>query len=95
MILAVSLVSLLAASAAGQSVSTLPEYMIGDYVLETSNGFDDYMWELGVNWFTRKVGGVLNQSPYFPVHLLPYQTLLIAELSYIVGACAHGGVLAW
>ena len=24
-----------------------------------------------------------NQSPYFPVHLLPYQTMLI------VGACAH------
>ena len=33
----------------------------------------------------------LKRSPYFPVHLLPYQTLLIAELSYIVGACAHGG----
>ena len=33
--------------------------------------------------------------PFFPVHLLPYQTLLIAELSYVVGACARGRVLAW
>ena len=35
--------------------------------------------------------GRINRSPYFP-----YQTLLIAELSYIVGVCGHGGgVLAW
>jgi hypothetical protein len=50
------LVSCLTASALGQVSTTLPNYMLGEYVLETSDGFNDYMWQLGVNWFTRKVG---------------------------------------
>ena len=29
--------------------------MLGDFQLETSEGFDDYMYGIGVNWFTRKV----------------------------------------
>ena len=29
--------------------------MLGDFQLETSKGFDNYMYEIGVNWFTRKV----------------------------------------
>ena len=29
--------------------------MLGDFQLETSEGFDNYMYEIGVNWFTRKV----------------------------------------
>merc|ERR1712168_289666 len=33
--------------------------MLGEYVLETSEGFDDYMWQLGVNWFTRKIACAL------------------------------------
>merc|ERR1712007_216523 len=33
----------------------LPEYMIGEYVLETSEGFNDYMYAVGVDWFTRKI----------------------------------------
>ena len=33
----------------------LPEYMMGNFVLETSEGFNDYMYEIGVDWFTRKV----------------------------------------
>ena len=33
----------------------LPDYMIGSFVLDTSNGFNDYMSALGVNIFTRTV----------------------------------------
>lgn len=29
--------------------------MLGDFQLETSEGFSDYMYEIGVNWFTRQV----------------------------------------
>merc|ERR1712173_189433 len=33
----------------------LPEYMIGEFELETSDGFNDYMYAVGVSWFTRKI----------------------------------------
>ena len=33
----------------------LPEHMLGQYQLETSEGFNDFMHEVGVSWFTRKV----------------------------------------
>merc|ERR1712242_136949 len=33
----------------------LPEYMIGEYELETSEGFNNYMYAVGVDWFTRKI----------------------------------------
>ena len=33
----------------------LPEFMIGDFQMETSEGFNDFMYEMGVNWFNRKV----------------------------------------
>ena len=49
------LLAYLSTSALAQTPTLLPEYMLGEYVLETSEGFDDYMWQLGVNWFTRKV----------------------------------------
>ena len=39
----------------GQIHERLTPQMIGKYQLETSEGFDAYMSELGVNWFTRKV----------------------------------------
>ena len=45
-------------AAAAQAAGPLPQYMVGKYVLETSEGFDNYMWELGVNWFTRKVSAL-------------------------------------
>ena len=35
--------------------SPLPPYMLGKFQLETSKGFDDFMYEINVNWFTRKV----------------------------------------
>ena len=33
----------------------LPSYMEGNFILETSDGFNDYMYEIGVSYFTRKV----------------------------------------
>merc|ERR1711884_316228 len=33
----------------------LPEHMVGQYQLETSEGFNDFMHEVGVSWFTRKI----------------------------------------
>jgi hypothetical protein len=37
----------------------LPKYMLGDYKMQTSKGFNDYMYELGVNWFTRTIANNL------------------------------------
>ena len=37
------------------TASQLPEHMVGQYQLETSEGFNDFMHEVGVSWFTRKV----------------------------------------
>lgn len=38
---------------------TLPEYMLGKYQLETSEGFDNFMYELGVRWIKRKIACTL------------------------------------
>ena len=38
-----------------QQQAPLPNYMLGEFQLETSQGFEDFMYEIGVNWFTRKV----------------------------------------
>ena len=51
-----TLLSLLLAVTSVHCSGPLPEYMVGEYVLETSEGFNNYMYEVGVNWFTRKVG---------------------------------------
>merc|ERR1719422_1057251 len=39
--------------------SPLPQYMLGEFQLETSEGFSDYMYEIGVNWFTRQIACTL------------------------------------
>ena len=31
----------------------VPEKMLGSFQMETSEGFDEFMYELGVNMFTR------------------------------------------
>ena len=51
-----TLLSLLLVVTSVHCSGPLPEYMVGDYVLETSEGFNNYMYEVGVDWFTRKVG---------------------------------------
>ena len=41
----------------------LPANMLGKYQLETSEGFSDFMSEIGVNWFTRQVTFYLVSYP--------------------------------
>merc|ERR1712062_126215 len=50
-----TLIALSLAISAIAAQAPLPNYMLGDFQLETSEGFEDYMYEIGVNWFTRKV----------------------------------------
>jgi hypothetical protein len=33
----------------------LPDYMLGEFKMQTSEGFTDFMYALGVNWLTRSV----------------------------------------
>ena len=42
---------------AGQD--TIPDIMVGDFQMESSQGFDELMYELGVNILTRKIGNSL------------------------------------
>jgi len=37
------------------AAAQLPDYMLGQYQLETSEGFSDFMYEIGVSWFTRTI----------------------------------------
>ena len=37
----------------------LPAFMIGDFQMETSEGFNDFMYELGVNFVTRNIANNL------------------------------------
>ena len=36
-----------------QAKMAVPEKMLGSFQMETSEGFDEFMYELGVNVFTR------------------------------------------
>merc|ERR1711953_1542281 len=56
-LIALSLTISAIAAQAGQA--PLPNYMLGDFQLETSEGFSDYMYEIGVNWFTRQIACTL------------------------------------
>ena len=33
--------------------------MLGEFQLETSEGFEDYLYEIGINWFNRKIACTL------------------------------------
>ena len=33
---------------------TLPDFMLGEFKMETSEGFEDFLYEIGINWFNRK-----------------------------------------
>merc|ERR1712018_721658 len=54
-----TLIALSLAISAIAAQGPLPNYMLGDFQLETSEGFDNYMYEIGVNWFTRKIACTL------------------------------------
>merc|ERR1711934_565268 len=41
------------------TAAQLPDNMLGKYQLETSEGFSDFMSEIGVNWFTRQIACAL------------------------------------
>merc|ERR1719341_438920 len=53
-----SLVSRMAADKAATG-GPLPHYMIGDFQLDTSEKFNEFMTELGVNWVTRNIANNL------------------------------------
>ena len=38
-----------------KSGGPLPEYMLGKYALETSEGFSDFMYTVNIGWFQRSV----------------------------------------
>jgi len=37
----------------------LPNYMLGNFKMESSKNFNNAMWELGVDWFTRQIANAL------------------------------------
>merc|ERR1711971_1358242 len=41
------------------AAAQLPQHMLGQYQLETSEGFSDFMYEIGVSWFTRTIACAL------------------------------------
>merc|ERR1711878_21828 len=41
------------------AAAQLPEHMLGTYQLETSERFSDFMYEIGVSWFTRQIACAL------------------------------------
>merc|ERR1711902_221939 len=61
------LLSALLAAASGQAA--LEPYMLGKFELESSNGFEDFMTEIGVGFLTRKVACAL--TPVATNSLLP------------------------
>merc|ERR1711994_1168228 len=79
---AVLLISAIAAQA------PLPNYMLGDFQLETSEGFDNYMYEIGVNWFTRKIACTLyptarnSITPDGKVKINTWSTFKSSEISF-------------
>ena len=66
----VLLCSLVALSTQQQPQGPLPNYMLGEFQLETSQGFEDFMYELGVNWFTRKVVNLIKTIMYIQIIIL-------------------------
>ena len=70
-ILLTILSSLLAVVAAvAQPEGALPAYMLGRYVLQTSEGFSDFMYRIDIGWFQRAVSGQNIIIHIFP-HFLP------------------------
>merc|ERR1712204_28107 len=43
----------------GLATAQLQTNMLGQYQLQTSEGFNDFMYEIGVNWFTRQIACAL------------------------------------
>ena len=65
---------------AAQPEGALPAYMLGKYVLQTSEGFSDFMYRIDIGWFQRAVSGeeIINHifyplSPQLACSLYPVQ----------------------
>merc|ERR1711862_1036555 len=41
------------------AMAALPDFMVGDFQMETSEGFNDFMYEMGVNFVTRNIANNL------------------------------------
>merc|ERR1711981_169267 len=84
-LLALSLCLAISATAAQ---APLPNYMLGDFQLETSEGFDNYMYEIGVNWFTRKIACTLyptarnSITPDGKIKINTWSTFKSSEISF-------------
>ena len=61
----------------------VPEMMLGSFQMETSEGFDEFMYELGVNMFTRLVLG------WGPECLCLYLLGILIERIYVQVGCQH------
>merc|ERR1711981_1308114 len=83
-----TLVALSLAISAVVAQAPLPNYMLGDFQLETSEGFDNYMYEIGVNWFTRKIACTLyptarnSITPDGKVKINTWSTFKSSEISF-------------
>merc|ERR1719150_3575734 len=68
--------------------SPLPQYMLGEFQLETTEGFSDYMYEIGVNWFTRQIACTLyptaknSITPDGRVKINTWSTFKSSELTF-------------
>lgn len=84
------LVSSLALLEAGtrrrRSAPLLPDYMIGDWKMESSTGFNNFMWELSVDWFTRQIVNAvypLHKIRQAPNGLVSYDTITTIRSGHI------------
>merc|ERR1711992_480225 len=83
-----TLIALSLAISAIAAQAPLPNYMLGDFQLETSEGFEDYMYEIGVNWFTRKIACTLyptarnSITPDGKIKINTWSTFKSSELIY-------------
>ena len=58
----------------------IPEIMIGDFQMESSVGFNDFMWELGVNFVTRNIAN--NLYPLQKIRLQDGEISINTETSF-------------
>ena len=76
-------------AAVAQPEGALPAYMLGRYVLQTSEGFSDFMYRIDIGWFQRAVSeeGVNNHifTSFSPDSLFP-----VPRAGVQPGPC-HGG----
>jgi hypothetical protein len=58
----------------------LPDTMLGSFLMDTSEGFDEFMYEMGVNIFTRKVAN--NLYPQQDIHLEDDEISIVTLTSF-------------